>query len=133
MTREEIISAIAAAETTAETLRRLLAEMDVNGTAPPLVAVPRGRPVGISAAMKITGMSKNWVYDVARKCPGVGWQIATGAWRFDADALRASVAPPCAEWANRTERTAPQIPSARETTYLQIENDPKEEIRGSLF
>ena len=59
MTRDEIVAAIAAAETTAETLRRMLAEMD--GTPPPSAAAPithRSRPVGIAVAERITGMSR---------------------------------------------------------------------------
>ena len=134
MTRDEIVAAIAAAETTAETLRRMLAEMDK--TPPPSAAAPithRSRPVGIAVAERITGMSRTWIYQLARTCPGVGWQLATGAWRFERDALLAAVAPPCAARAMSGINTAPEIPPARETTYLQAENDPKDEFRGSLF
>lgn len=83
MTRDEIVAAIAAAETTAETLRRMLAEMDK--TPPPSAAAPT-RWINTSQAAKISRRSYSWLYATASKY-GFGFRLPCGSWQFDQIAL----------------------------------------------
>ena len=38
--------------------------------------------------MKITGRSSSWLYALGRSHPELGWQLPSGSWVWDAEALR---------------------------------------------
>ncbi len=48
-----------------------------------------GRAINICVAERISGMSRTWIYSLARRRPDIGWKTETAGWRFDEAALRA--------------------------------------------
>jgi hypothetical protein len=80
VTRDDLIEAIRTQEAHLAALRRMLAEMDAQPSAP--------RYIDTGTAMKIAGRSSSWLYSAARRF-GFGHKTASGSWQFDADALRA--------------------------------------------
>lgn len=120
MTRDEVIAALAAAETTAETLRRLLIEID--GTPPPQAAAPyrRGPIIDTGRAEQLTKMSRTWLYKLVRCRPDAAWKIETGAVRYSQPALLEIIAGmgPREQRVLGAESAGVTIHAAHETDYL---------------
>ena len=121
MTREELISAIAAAETTAATLRRMLADIDVT-PAPCAPALYRRPPfLDTGAAERLTKMSRTWLYALPRRRPDCAWKIETGAVRYSQPALLEIMAGMSREVSVlREESAGSTIHRAREEDYLPL-------------
>jgi len=91
MTRDEIAAAIAAAEATAEALRRLLAEVDGRGAPSAPAALEADREISTSVASKIMRCGYSSAYRRARKF-NLAHQTANGEWKFSERAVRAFAA-----------------------------------------
>ena len=85
MTRDEVIAAIHAAETTAATLRRMLAEID---GLPAQIAPAPTRWINSAQAAKLSRRSYSWLYSTAERY-GFGFRLPSGSWQFDQSALLA--------------------------------------------